>query len=505
MSETRPIRILYMEDDPGLARLFQTKLERAGYMVDIARDGAEGLDMVEAGFYDLVAVDQAMPRYEGLEVIRILASRGPLPPTIMVTAAGSEHVAVEAMRLGVSDYLVKDAEAKYLDLLDPVIQHILRQHQLIEEKQRAEEALRESEARYRGLFDGVPVGLYQSTPDGDLIDANPALMEMLGYPDEETLLAANVAQFYVDPDDRRRWRELMDRSGVVRAFEMRLRRYDGTSIWARDTARATRSPDDRVLYYEGSLEDITARKRAEEALRERAAELERRNEELDAFAHTVAHDLKGPLSPLIGFAHVLTQASDRLSEGQTHEIYQTIARSSRKMANIIDELLLLSSVRTMEEVETGPLDMARVVAQAQARLAHFAEERQAEILLPEAWPVAVGYGPWIEEVWVNYLSNAIKYGGEPPRVELGAAVPDVATGGVRFWVQDNGAGLTPEEQARLFTPFTRLDQTRATGHGLGLSIVRRIVERLGGQVDVDSTPGEGSVFGFTLPSDPTAP
>jgi signal transduction histidine kinase len=144
--------------------------------------------------------------------------------------------------------------------------------------------------------------------------------------------------------------------------------------------------------------------------------------------------------------------------------------------------------------------MARIVAQAQGRLAHFAEERQAEIILPEAWPVAVGYAPWVEEVWVNYLSNAIKDGGQPPRVELGATAPQVATGQVRFWVRDNGAGLTPEEQARLFTPFTRLDQTRATGHGLGLSIVRRIVERLGGQVDVDSTPGEGSVFGFTLPS-----
>ena len=500
MSETKPIRILYMEDDPGLARLFQKKLEREGYLVDIARDGAEGLHMVESGSYDVVAVDQAMPRYQGLEVISILASRGPLPPTIMVTAAGNEHVAVEAMRLGVSDYLVKDAEAKYLDLLHPVIEHILRQHRLLEEKRRAEEALRESEARYRGLFDGVPVGLYQSTPDGELIDANPALMEMLGYPDRETLLAANVAQFYVDAEDRHRWQDLMDRSGVVRGFEMQLRRFNGTSIWARDTARAIRAADDRLAYYEGSLADITERKQAEEALQEYAAELEARNEELDAFAHTVAHDLKGPLSPLIGFAHLLAEASARLSEEQTREIYQTIARSSRKMANIIDELLLLSSVRTMKEVETGPLDMARVVAQAQASLAHFARERQEEILLPEAWPVAVGYGPWVEEVWVNYLSNAIKYGGQPPRVELGATVPEVATGQVRFWVRDNGAGLTPEEQARLFTPFTRLDQTRATGHGLGLSIVRRIVERLGGQVDVDSTPGEGSVFGFTLPS-----
>ncbi len=113
--------------------------------------------------------------------------------------------------------------------------------------------------------------------------------------------------------------------------------------------------------------------------------------------------------------------------------------------------------------------------------------------------IALGYAPWVEEVWVNYLSNAIKYGGrggEPPRMELGAEAQ--ADGMIRFWVHDNGAGITPEDQARLFTPFTRLDQVRAAGHGLGLSIVRRIADKLGGHVSVDSQIGEGSTFSFTL-------
>jgi two-component system sensor histidine kinase/response regulator len=118
--------------------------------------------------------------------------------------------------------------------------------------------------------------------------------------------------------------------------------------------------------------------------------------------------------------------------------------------------------------------------------------------LPKTWPVALGYGPWVEEVWVNYLSNGLKYGGQPPRVELGAtAQPD---GQVCFWIRDNGSGIPPEAQTRLFTPFTRLDQVRAEGHGLGLSIVRRIVEKLGGQVGVKSEAGQGSVFTFTLPA-----
>jgi signal transduction histidine kinase len=170
------------------------------------------------------------------------------------------------------------------------------------------------------------------------------------------------------------------------------------------------------------------------------------------------------------------------------------------MANIIDELLLLASARQVTDVGVSSLDMASIVDQVRQRLDYMIEEYQAEIVLPQAWPVSWGHGPWVEEVWTNYISNALKYGGQPPRVELGATEQE--DGAIRFWVQDNGSGLTSEEQDRLFTPFTRLDQVRAKGHGLGLSIVRRIVERLGGQVGVESQVGQGSVFSFTLPAAP---
>ncbi len=138
MSESGPIRILYMEDDPGLARLFEKRLERAGYIVDIARNGEEGLAMYEAGSYDVVATDQQMPVHTGLDVIRIMAAQGPLPPMIMVTGTGSERIAVEAMKLGAGDYVVKDVEGGYLSLLPTVIEQVLQRRRLVEEKQRAE-------------------------------------------------------------------------------------------------------------------------------------------------------------------------------------------------------------------------------------------------------------------------------------------------------------------------------------------------------------------------------
>jgi PAS domain S-box-containing protein len=252
------------------------------------------------------------------------------------------------------------------------------------------------------------------------------------------------------------------------------------------------------------LHDITARKRAEEALYQYARELEASNVELDAFAHTVAHDLKNPLSTLAGFGDLLEQKYTTMSGAQLATSANNMARSARRMINIIDELLLLASVRKMEEVPTAPLDMAAIVAAAQDRLKDIIISSQGEVILPPAWPTAIGYAPWIEEVWVNYLSNALKYGGSPPQVEVGFDVTSEAVDKfpnfqVRFWVRDNGTGLTPEEQGRLFTPFTRLDQARARGHGLGLSIVRRIVEKLRGRVGVESEVGWGSIFWFTLP------
>ncbi len=245
-----------------------------------------------------------------------------------------------------------------------------------------------------------------------------------------------------------------------------------------------------------------ANARLVETLRRRSSALEMRNEELDAFAHTVAHDLKGPLSSLVGYGGFLEENFMEMPGDEIRRLLHTISKSGRKLDNIIDELLLLTTVRK-GDVKMQPLDMTEIVAEAQRRVRDMVEEYRAEIVIPLSWPTALGHGPWVEEIWTNYLSNAIKYGGSPARVELGAMpLRRQVAGGhamICFWCRDNGAGLTIEEQERLFTLFTRLDTIRAKGHGLGLSIVRRIAERLGGTVGVESEAGRGSTFWFTLP------
>lgn len=232
-------------------------------------------------------------------------------------------------------------------------------------------------------------------------------------------------------------------------------------------------------------------------------ELQLRNKELDAFAHTVAHDLKDPLTALLFYASWMEKSWNQMQTEKVQDSLELVVQAGKKLDRIVDELLLLSRVRR-GEVKTQDLNMASIVTEAQKRLSDLITGHEAEIIIPpdDTWPVAKGHAPWVEEIWVNYMSNAIKYGGRPPRVEVGADPPqaeEVKGKTIRFWVRDNGPGLTPEEQERLFVPFERLGQVRAQGHGLGLSIVRRIAEKLGGEVNVESKVGQGSTFYFTLP------
>lgn len=244
------------------------------------------------------------------------------------------------------------------------------------------------------------------------------------------------------------------------------------------------------------FDEVLARVETHLALQRTQKRLQEQVAELDAFAHTVAHDLKNPLGLIMNYAHILNEMSQMLDPTELANYLRVVQQASHKAINIVDELLLLAGVRKTD-VKLKPVDMGEVVASAQRRLAFMIEEYGGELSLQESWPQAEGYAPWLEEVWTNYLSNGLKYGGRPPRLELGATPQ--ADGMIRFWVKDNGPGLTPEEQARLFAEFTRLGEVRAQGHGLGLSIVRRIMEKLGGQVGVESEVGQGSLFYFTLP------
>lgn len=351
------------------------------------------------------------------------------------------------------------------------------------------------------LIEAASDGMVVTDAEGRVVLANRRIGELFAYDCEELLgqeVELLLPQRFSETHKTHRNRYLDQPYSRPMGVGLELvgRRRDGEEFPVEVSLSHVETPDGSYVF--AIVSDITERIEVEQTIRQHVLELQARNDELDAFAHTVAHDIKNPLARIVGFAELLQEDIASLPVEEVIRYLEIITRNGRKTVNIVDELLLLASVRQIDQVELTLMDTAKVIAETLERLADMIRESQAEIIVPDRWPLALGYEPWVEEVWANFVSNAIKYGGCPPRVELGAA--EQSNGMVRFWVRDNGAGLSPEEQTRLFTAFERLHRVRAEGHGLGLSIARRIVDKLGGHVDVQSEVGGGSTFAFSLPA-----
>jgi PAS domain S-box-containing protein len=414
-------------------------------------------------------------------------------PLIMLVSDECDDVIESVLQQGATDYLVKPVRAVILrQRIRYFLQMVEMQHDL-----------RQSEEKYRIISNMISdyAYAYGVNPDGSLVKewSTKAFETITGYDPNE--LDGNGWSQLIHPDDRditlQRYVRLI--SGEKDVSEFRIITKGGAVRWLLDHGQPVFDEvNGRVIRIYGAAQDITERKLAEQMLRAQTAELQERNQELDAFAHTVAHDLKNPISSMMGFASLVLNYFDRMTDDKVKEYLALIMESGYKLKDIINSLLLLASVNKLDKVELKPLDMAEIVRQSQRRMWQIIQEHQAEIIEPPCYPTAIGYAPWVEEVWANYLSNALKYGGNPPRIEFGADDPQ--NGFVRFWIIDNGQGLTEDEQRQIFTPFTRLSQAKIEGHGLGLSVVHRIVSKLGGEVGVQSAPDGGCKFSFTLPT-----
>lgn len=253
-----------------------------------------------------------------------------------------------------------------------------------------------------------------------------------------------------------------------------------------------------IKQHRESFQDRAERRKAESALAKVAEELAEKNQDLNRFAQMVAHDLKGPITTLIGFSELLEVKLDETDPEEMAWFMDKITSLGRKADTIIDNLLLLSVV-SEGEVTTTPVEMGPIITDAISRLLPNYEHKKPQIIQPDNWPICLGHAGWIEEIWANLICNGLKYGGAPPILEIGhRTISDSMT---RYWIKDNGPGIPGEMKNAIFEPFKRLrSDSGEHGTGLGLSIVQRITEKLNGQVGVDSQPNEGSTFYFDLPS-----
>ena len=258
------LNILIVDDNPDDRALVRREISREFPNCQFRQviNARELSQAIGASRWDLVVTDYQLRWTDGLTVVLAVKGRWPECPVIMFTGSGNEEIAVQAMKAGLDDYVLKSPK-HYVRLVSAV-------HMALERtKQR--KTLHDVERRYQSLFDDVPVGLFRFGPDGTIVDANPALMEMLGYPDRESLSAVKALNFFANAEERHRLLNALKLSGIIRLFETQFYRRDGKIIWAEVNARVIRNDQDKVICYEGSLEDITTRKEAEHSLRESEA------------------------------------------------------------------------------------------------------------------------------------------------------------------------------------------------------------------------------------------
>ncbi|MEO7412521.1 MAG: response regulator [Opitutaceae bacterium] len=365
--------------------------------------------------------------------------------------------------------------------------------------------------RYASIVQNAVEGIFQSTPDGHYLLVNPALAKLYGYDSPDDLIAAvqDISHgVYVDPTTRVEFKRLMAKSGEVRGLEYRVRRKDGSIIWISEHARAVNDEEGNVLYYEGFVQDITARKQIDSELRSAMEAAEAASRAKSQFLAVMSHEIRTPMNGIIGMTSLLL---DSPLTSEQHEFAETIRRSGDALLTVINDILDFSKIESGRmELEHEEFALRECVEGALDLLAPVAAEKQIDLLyeVNDSAPVAVrGDATRLRQILVNLLGNAVKFTERGEVVltlrgeSLSAAGADLAPTRLHFAVRDTGIGIPPEGIGRLFQSFSQVDASttrRYGGTGLGLAISQRLVQQMGGELTVESEVGRGSTFRFSV-------
>ncbi|MFH1974290.1 MAG: PAS domain S-box protein [Pseudomonadota bacterium] len=362
----------------------------------------------------------------------------------------------------------------------------------------AEVALRESEERYRNILESIEEGYYEVDIAGNFTFFNDSICELLGYSKYE-LKGMNNRQ-YTDEENAktlyRAFSKVYTTGKPTKEFDWEVIRKDGTTRFIEASVSLIRDSEDTPIGFRGIVRDITQRKRAEEERERLLAEIAAKNQELESFVYTVSHDLRAPLVSLDGFYSLLKrEAQDQLGEQGRHYL-ERIRANVAYMNTLVTELLELSRIGRVvgpeEEIDAGVL-----LREVEEGLALKLEQEGVEFIVQQPLPAVRGDRGRIRQVFANLIENAVKFRSleRGLRIEVGC---EKESGFYRLHVRDNGIGILPQYQEQIFEPFRQLDRG-IEGVGMGLALVKRIVEHHGGRLWVESEAGKGATFFFTLP------
>ena len=494
-----PLRVLIVEDSAADTELVVREVERGGYRVDYeqVQTAAALQQALKQSTWDVVISDYDLPRFSGPAALATLQATGLDIPFIIISGIIDEEIAVSALKAGAHDFIVKGRLARLI----PAIERERREVEVRATRARAEDALRQSEAQYRSLFDGAVFGIFQATADGQFVAVNPALVTMLGYDSAEELLRTGWVPLHVDPAVAT---ALLSRNHALTPLvgeEVMWRCRNGQEIRVRLSGRLIDGPHLGRAPSEVIVEDITERHRLETQLRQA-----QKMEAIGLLAGGVAHDFNNMLTAILGYSELLTEqiGPDKPIGRDLREI-----RVAAERAAVLTKQLLAFSRKQVFALL--PVDLTRVVGNLKPMLQRLLGERVTitSTLADDVVPVMADIAQ-LEHLLINLSVNArdaMPQGGiltfTTASVILDAAFtrdhPGASIGSCAMVsVADTGLGMSPELQARIFEPFFTTKES-GRGTGLGLAAVYGTVKQFGGYIGVESDLGRGTTFSVYLP------
>ena len=460
-------------------KLAVTKLSASGQPLHMADQVLFTRDFVKTYSSEIEEIDEEMKEVK--QHVRVVSWVGELPVAV-----------INADNL-VTQRPITDEQVEALNLFAGYAGLAIENARLLTQ-------VKEAEQRYRSIFENAVEGIFQTAPEGYFLRANPAVAHMLGYDSPEQLIASITDignQIYIDIAQREAMGQQLAAQRPIQNFEVQIKRRDGSHAWLSLNIQIVPDDKGRPLYYEGTAQDVTHRKQADEERERLIQELEVRNEELERFTYTVSHDLKSPLITIQGFlGFVERDAHAGNLDGLKADI-ERITQATQRMRQLLDELLELSRVgRLVNPSEAVPF--ADLVQEALTLVSGRLMPNAIQVNVAQALPAVFVDRRRLVEVLQNLLDNAAKFMGEQPspQIDIGTRTDNAET---IFFVRDNGVGIPLKYQETVFGLFERLDQS-VEGTGIGLTLVKRIIEVHNGRLWVESAgKGQGTTFYFTLP------